>query len=65
MEGFGEIWRSRHGTAWSGWVEYGEVSQSGPGVVSFVPARLGNIGQGKAVSVCSGLVGLHGVGHGG
>ena len=34
------------------------VGLGGSGVVSFVPARLGNVGQGKAVSVCSGLAAL-------
>lgn len=58
MEGCGEIWRSRRGTLGSGMVGSGQAWMSGPGVVSFVPARLGNIGQGKAVSVCSGLAAL-------
>ena len=49
---------SRHGMVWLGGVWRGQVSQSGPGVVSFVPARLGSVGQGKAVSVCSGLAAL-------
>ena len=51
MEGCGEIWRSRYGTAWSGWVGHGEVWRSWLGAARSGIAWLGPAGFGTAVRV--------------
>ncbi len=43
----------------------GLVGLGGFGLIWSVALGLGRAWYGTAVSVCSGLVGLHGVGHGG
>ena len=64
MEGCGEIWRSRHGTAWSGWVEYGEVRSVGRGLERSGSIRYGLDGRSGYGELRRGTVGSVRVGRG-